>query len=97
MTNTRQNYKDVDKRKGELDVIFAMKSNLKKKWWHAYDFINPKDIKGTYRYPARISDLSKKYPEMIEKIDDTQCKRMCLYRLKVENKKNWKYTKLSLI
>jgi UV DNA damage repair endonuclease len=79
-TNTRANYKKVDRKTGELAVLTIMRHN-KKKWWHAYEFINPKDIKGTYRYPARISDLAKNRPDIIETIVDTECARMSLYRL----------------
>lgn len=79
-TNTRKNYKEVDKKTGELAVLTKMRHS-NKKWWHAWEFIDPKNIQGTYRYPARISDLAKNKPELIETMVDSECKRMSLYRL----------------
>lgn len=64
-------------------VLTMMLRNRNKEWWYAYDFIG--DVNGIFvghRAPARISELARMYPEMIE----TQREgRLHKYRFRFEN------------
>lgn len=67
-------------------VLAMMIRGPKNLWWHAYDFIG--EVAGLFvghRAPARISDIARRYPDLVETMKDPDKPRLHMYRWRHEN------------
>lgn len=69
-------------------IIEKMLSFPKIEWWKPQDFMQDDKWFVGYEASARLSELAKMYPEMIESKQDGKYKAR---RLKLENSQEWQY------
>lgn len=70
----------------EKVVAMMIRDNNPGRWWHAWEYMgNVHDLFVGHRAPARISDLGRSYPQMIETQRDPDKPRLHMYRFRFEN------------
>ena len=88
------NQKEIEAGWSQQQKVLAMMCRGENnQWWHAYDYIGW--IHGLFvghRAPARISELGREYPELIETIKDPDKPRLHQYRLRFDNFHQFRHT-----
>ena len=80
----------IEKDTQQAKILFTMINNPKTTWWYPQDFMKPDlgDLFVGYEASARLSELAKDYPEMIDSKRDGKYK---VRRLRFENSENFKH------